>query len=61
MLKAPCRNCTDRYLGYHDHCEKYKDYDVERERIHDIAAKQKQINYDYYKVRRHHLKRSVRK
>ena len=25
-MKAPCKNCTDRVVGCHSTCEKYKDW-----------------------------------
>ena len=61
MLKPPCRECTDRYLGCHSHCEKYREFDVERKRIHDIAAKQHQTDYDYFKVRKYHVRKDRNK
>ena len=61
MLKAPCKNCNDRYLGCHDHCEKYGEFDAERKRIHDLVTKQKQTTYDYYGVRNYHVRKESRK
>lgn len=61
MLKPPCKDCPDRHLACHDHCEKYKAFDAERKRIHDIAAKQKQKTYDYYEVRNYHVRKETRK
>ena len=60
-MKAPCKECTDRYLGCHDHCEKYKEFDSERKIIHDLSARQKQTSYDYFKVRRYHVRKDNRK
>lgn len=57
MLKAPCKECTDRYLACHDHCEKYREYDAERKKIQELASKQKQTNYDYYRIRKHHVRK----
>ena len=25
MTERPCKDCSDRYLGCHDHCRKYLD------------------------------------
>ena len=61
MLKAPCKNCNDRYLACHDHCEKYKEFDAERKRVQELASKQKQTTYDYYKVRKYHVRKETRK
>ena len=43
--KCKCKECTDRYLGCHDHCEDYKVYRqeldeknrVRQEKIHENA------------------------
>ena len=61
MSKAPCKNCPDRYLGCHDHCEKYKEFDDERKRIRDLNSKQKQANYDYFEVRQYHVRKDSHK
>ena len=61
MLKAPCKNCPDRYLGCHDHCEKYREFDEERKRIRELAARQKQTTHDYFGVRNYHLRKDTRK
>lgn len=40
-----CKGCTERYLGCHDHCEKYKEA-YKREKLKkDAADKQRNINY----------------
>ena len=35
MTERPCKGCSDRYLGCHDHCRKYLD-DKER-RLKEMA------------------------
>ena len=60
-MKAPCKDCPDRYLGCHDHCEKYKEFDAERKRIHDISEKQHQIDYDYFRIRKHSVRKGRHK
>lgn len=32
MLKAPCKNCTDRVLGCHDKCKRYIEFKTERKK-----------------------------
>lgn len=27
-IKPPCKDCTERYIGCHNECAKYKDYRV---------------------------------
>lgn len=34
MSKNKCLNCTDRYIGCHDSCEKYQSFKAERELIY---------------------------
>ena len=26
MIKSPCKDCKDRFVGCHSHCEKYKKF-----------------------------------
>lgn len=61
MLKAPCKDCPDRYFGCHDHCEKFKEYAIERKRVRDLMVKEKQTDSDYYEVRNYHLRKDTRK
>lgn len=61
MLKAPCKDCPDRYLGCHDHCDKYKAFDVERKAIQEQRFKQRQTDYDYFKIRQHHHRKDYDK
>lgn len=41
-MKVPCKDCTDRHLGCHSECEKYKAFDAERKKISDIRLKMKE-------------------
>ena len=61
MLKAPCKDCTERYLGCHDHCEKYKEFDVVRKRLNEEKLVRQQTNYDLFKVRKHHIRKDRRR
>lgn len=49
-----CKNCTDRYLGCHDHCEKYQNQVKERNEHREQIAKAKAVDVDYqsFKVER---------
>lgn len=44
----PCKDCPDRVIGCHSTCEKYKAYNVEREKlwyqIRDSRMKEKQVD-----------------
>ena len=60
MLKAPCKNCPDRSLGCHDHCEKYKAYKQEHKELNDLKRKAIQSENDWYALRRHHQRKEYR-
>ena len=32
-MNAPCKDCPDRHTACHDHCEKYKAWKEEHDRI----------------------------
>lgn len=32
-MSVPCKDCPDREVGCHGRCEKYKAYDLDRQRI----------------------------
>lgn len=46
LPKAPCKDCTDRILGCHTICEKYKHYKEEYKEKTKELAKLKEY-YDY--------------
>ena len=37
-LNSPCKDCTDRALGCHGRCEKYKAYRVEVDKLYVAKA-----------------------
>ena len=45
LKNAPCKECTERYPGCHDHCQRFlalkQEYDSYKER----AYKEKTMNY----------------
>ena len=45
-----CKDCTDRYPGCHDHCEKYKEDQAEYDKIK--AAMKDEMDYKKYAVTR---------
>ena len=61
MLKAPCKDCPDRYLGCHDHCDKFKEYDVERKRIRELKAKLGRTSFDYREIRNYRFRKDTHK
>lgn len=60
MLNAPCKDCDNRNIGCHGHCKKYQDYAVENKKLSDFRKKNNQTDYDYFEVRKVHLKRGNR-
>lgn len=34
-MNAPCKDCEKRAVGCHSHCEEYKAYSKEREKMRD--------------------------
>jgi len=61
LLKAPCKDCPDRYLGCHDHCEKFKKYAEERKRLRELKAKNIQTSYDYSEIRHYRFRKDTHK
>lgn len=45
-MTAPCKNCKDRYLGCHDHCDKYKAFKEEIKKLRNSDSKEYEIR-DY--------------
>lgn len=45
-IKCACKDCTDRKLGCHATCEKYKEYKEKSETINKIIRNEKTLNYN---------------
>lgn len=58
MLKAPCKDCTDRDVGCHSVCEKYKAFDKERKEFLAMRSAILQEEYAYIQAT---MKRNRRK
>lgn len=50
MLKPPCKDCPDRYVGCHSTCEKYIAYDKSRKELYAQRDKRYQLESDIYMV-----------
>lgn len=48
---APCRNCSERYVGCHDECVKYLDFKQEIE-IQNQRRREELSLHDYNEPRR---------
>lgn len=42
-MKSPCKECEDRILGCHADCERYKEFQKDREQI----RKNRKAQHDY--------------
>jgi len=47
MMINPCKDCTDRYIGCHSDCDKYKDWKSSLETIKKAKEEQRK-KYDAY-------------
>lgn len=43
-MQSPCRECNDRKINCHAHCEKYQGYHEERENMCNQKHKQAEID-----------------
>lgn len=57
-VKSPCKDCTERKIACHDHCEKFLEYRkkhlAEKERMYQedkLKGQISQINYESYMKR----------
>ena len=46
MNLSPCCDCTDRFVGCHSICEKYKKYDEDNQARRDAYYKAREENRD---------------
>ena len=51
MLKAPCKDCPDRYLGCHDHCDKFKEFRRNQDEFKRLRKEKIEAENAYYDVR----------
>ena len=66
MTGSPCKDCADRHISCHSHCEKYiagrTEMDEHKEMLDKIKAKEglanKRRNDAIIKRRKHYAKRS---
>lgn len=36
---SPCKDCAERHTACHDHCQRYKDWKAEMEKVKEARAK----------------------
>ena len=56
MATAPCKGCKDRVTGCHSKCDRYKDFQVENERIKELRRKDTE-SYAFYVATQMRMKR----
>lgn len=50
-MKAPCLNCTDRKVGCHSICEKYKVYREYKDKENEKIRQSKRVYDDLYTIK----------
>lgn len=55
--QPPCRYCKDRVVGCHGVCEKYQEYNAEREKI----RQQRRYDNSYYQYRRELIEKRLKR
>lgn len=54
---APCYNCEKRYLGCHDYCNEYQEFNTNRKAFLKMRMKQNKEKYDYLDYKYNAIKR----
>ena len=54
-MTAPCKECTERKLGCHTTCDKYQEFNKQRELIRQNRLKSFQKD-EYFIGKRRHMK-----
>ena len=52
-MKAPCKDCPDRFVGCHSQCEKYIAFQKYREEYLEYRHKQNHLKDDLWKTSRY--------
>lgn len=60
-LIPPCYNCTDREMGCHSKCEKYKGYSVQNEALREARQKTREDNGYFSEAKERNYFHRVRK
>lgn len=40
MANAPCKDCSERHIGCHQVCSKYKEYSAKKQEIYKLRYKE---------------------
>ena len=58
---SSCKDCPDRYIGCHQHCETYKAFKAEKDRVRENEKQFKQNLYAIHKLRIDGVEKARRK
>ena len=59
--KAPCKECTDRYLGCHDRCNTYIDYKKSEDERKAIIKKNRDKQGEIFKYKHERITQALKK
>lgn len=59
-VNYPCKDCTDRCIGCHSECDKYKDATNKNKELSEIIRKQKHLLDLFISMRRESIERVMR-
>lgn len=57
MKTTPCYECQKRYLGCHDYCESYQEFNMERKEFLEMRRKENEEKYEFREYKRKAIKR----
>ena len=60
-MKSPCKDCDRRYPGCHDHCEDFKAFRAEVERVKKIRGWAKTEQEYFGSLAMHHARKKRKK
>lgn len=61
MIECPCKGCTDRKIGCHSWCDKYKAFAVEQRSKNASIRKQKEALSQYLDMKQDVVEKAKRK
>ena len=60
MIESPCKDCPDRYLGCHDHCEKFQAFREKKAEARARMYEERRGDIEYWGSRRNSKMRAIR-
>lgn len=59
--KAPCKECTNRYLGCHDKCTNYKEYKKSEDDRKALIRKNRDRQNEIFKYKHERITQALKK